>query len=483
VTSEIEVKLELSSSHVDTLLASALLGEPEAVLDQTSTYFDTDDRRLFRKGFTLRIRRTGDARVQTVKAAGPSASLFARSEWETPVTGDAPVLDHANPLRSEFGGDLQLVPMFQVNVKRLQWTLEQEGSRIEISLDRGAAVSGARCAPFCEMELELKDGRRRDLFALARRVEEIVPVRFGIRSKAERGFALLEEQRQACKAERLHLEPSLRAAAFFHAIAASCFRQYRLNEDILLHHRNAEALHQARVGIRRLRSALTLFKPLLAGDEPARLKDEFRWLASVLGEARDLDVLLGKATDTDLRSRLSTARESAYDGVLETLASPRARSLMLDFNEWLHCDDAPAPPEQEQQRKMPAPEFAAIVMDRMRKKLKKHGGSLAAIDDEHRHEVRKDAKKLRYAAEFFGPLFDSRKGVRRRKRFLAAMEDLQDHLGALNDLATGPAVLERLGLTDHPARKSVLPTAEKQALIDAAQAAVEDVLETKRFWR
>jgi CHAD domain-containing protein len=102
---------------------------------------------------------------------------------------------------------------------------------------------------------------------------------------------------------------------------------------------NAEALHQARVALRRLRSAYSLFKRLLPGAEPQRLKDELRWLAGVLGEARNLDVLLAKATDSDLRSRLKDAREAAYEDVVRALESSRARALMLDFNEWLRCGE------------------------------------------------------------------------------------------------------------------------------------------------
>lgn len=483
MASEIEVKLELSSKDMDALLKSDLLGKPESTHAQAATYFDTGDHRLAREGFTLRIRRTGDIRTQTVKATGPGASLFARSEWETPVEGDVPVLDHANPVRSEFGSDIELSPMFQVDVERRVWTVDQSGSQIEVALDQGAAVSGDRYAPFHEIELELKDGARKDLFTLARRVEAVVPIRFGVRSKAERGFTLVEQQRLAFKAEPLHLDKSMRAAALFQAVAASCFRQFRLNEDILLRHRKAEALHQARIALRRLRSAFTLFKPLLGGEEPLRLKDEFRWLAGTLGEARDLDVLLTKAKDGSLRRRLGDAREAAYDDAIEALGSPRARALMLDFNEWLHCGGYLEIPETDEPHDTTASEFAAEVLDRMRKGLKTHGTSLAELDDEHRHNVRKDAKKLRYAAEFFGSLFDNKKGMRRHKRFLSAMGDLQDHLGALNDLATGPAVLEKYGLSDHPARESILPVGDKRKLISAAQAAVDEVLETKRFWR
>jgi inorganic triphosphatase YgiF len=480
--SEIELKLELSKQALETLVGSGLLGEPAKILEQNSIYFDTVDRRLFDEGFTLRIRRTGELRVQTVKASGPSKSLFARSEWETVVKNDDPALDHTSPLCNEFGDDLVVGPAFNILVRRRIWNIQENGSQVEVVIDEGEAIAGDRYAPIREIELELKDGDPRDLFVLARKIDAVAPFRFGVRAKAERGFALLEKQQTVFKAERFHLERNMRTPAAFETIASACFRHFRLNEDVLLARRNREALHQARVAIRRLRSAFSMFKSIATGPGPLRLKQELRWLAGVLGEARNLDVLLATATDADLIARLKAARERAYDEAIDALESARSRTLMLDFNEWLHCGEYLTTLDTSQERGRAATEFAAHALTKMRKKMKKHGRALADVDDEHRHEVRKDAKKLRYAAEFFGSLFDDKRGARRHKHFIAAMEELQDHLGYLNDLATGPGVLETLGLQDHPARESVVLHADKETLIDQAQSALEDVLDAKRFW-
>ncbi|RWY68733.1 CHAD domain-containing protein [Rhizobium sp. WSM1325] len=480
--SEIEIKLDLSNEALERLLGSDLLGGPDEALQQSSTYFETDDRRLSQKGFSLRIRSTGASNVQTVKASGPAKSLFVRSEWETPIEGNEPVLDHTSPLISEFGPELEVEAAFTVFIERRVWKFELNGSRLEVVVDRGDLVSGNRRSPVQEIEVELEDGDPKNLFVFIRKIDAIAPFRFGIQSKSERGLALLDRQQFMFKAERLDLERNIKASAAFREIAASCFRQFRLNEDILLQRRNSEALHQARVALRRLRSAFSLFKPLLEGDEPSGLQREFRWLAGVLGEARNLDVLLTKAKDPDLRAQLKDARNKAYGDAVEALESARARALMLDFNEWLHChlDRAGGSATSEDAS---VSEFAARALDKMRKKLKKHGSALAETDDEHRHQVRKDAKKLRYAAEFFGSLFDDKRGARRHRKFIAAMGDLQDHLGALNDLATGPGVLEQHGLADHPARDSVVFHDDKNALIHMAQSLVDEVIDTKRFWR
>ncbi|RWX74831.1 CHAD domain-containing protein [Neorhizobium lilium] len=481
---EVELKLEIDAAGFERLVSSNLLGDPDETVQQTSNYFDTSDNAFFAEGFTLRIRKVGAARTQTVKATGPTASIFARSEWEIPVTGDRPVIDHTSPLINEFGDQANDVrPKFDVVNERRIWNVTENGSNIEVALDRGSVRSVDREAPILELELELKDGKPEDLFSLARKIEGIVPVRFGVLSKAERGFRLLEAERGVVKAEPIELDRRASACQAFQTIASSCFRQFRLNETILRSRKNEDSLHQARVALRRLRSAITLFKPMLLDDEAKRLSADFRWLAGVLGEARNLDVLLPKAKAGELRDSLTEKRATAYDHVIEALDSSRARALMLDFNRWLHCGDYLSNGATTDARERPAGQFAAEALGKARKKLKKHGQDLSGVDDEHRHEARKDAKKLRYAAEFFRSLFPDKRGMRRYKRFVVAMEALQDELGALNDLATGPDVLEGHGLRGHAGADNLIVHADKAKLIRTAQDALDDVLDAKRFWR
>ncbi|RXT29786.1 hypothetical protein B5P46_01550 [Rhizobium leguminosarum] len=394
------------------------------------------------------------------------------------------MIDLTSPLINEFGDQAKDVrPKFEVVNERRIWNVPENGSNIEVALDRGSVRSIDREGPILELELELKNGKLADLFSLARKIEEIVQVRFGVLSKAERGFRLLEAEHTVVKAEPIELDRGETALQAFKAVALSCFRQFRLNETILRSRKNEESLHQARVALRRLRSAITLFKPMLQDDEAKRLSAEFRWLAGILGEAHNLDVLLPKAKAGELRDRLTEKRAAAYGNVIEALDSSRARALMLDFNEWLHCGDYLIHAATSDVRERPAIAFAGEALDKARRKLKRHGQNLSGVDDEHRHEARKDAKKLRYAAEFFRSLFPDKRGVRRYKRFVGAMEALQDELGALNDLATGPEVLEGQGLRSLAGADELIVHADKAKLIRSAQDALDDVLDARRFWR
>ncbi|MDQ0322710.1 inorganic triphosphatase YgiF [Pararhizobium capsulatum DSM 1112] len=481
---ETELKLELMADAEERLLASGLLGEPTSRKELRSIYFDTPDYRLRKAGFSLRIRTSGASQMQTVKASGAASALFARDEWEMPITGDRPVLDYTTPLKTDLDITAEaLLAQFSVEVLRRTWNVEEGDTRIEVALDDGQIIAGDRRLPLRELELELKGGGANGLFVFARKIDEIAPFRFGVRSKAERGYSLREELRPAIKSEPILLDRHMTAASSFQAMAEACFRHFRLNEDLFLQNRDASSLHQARIALRRLRSAFSIYKAMVPDAESIRLKDELKWLANTLGKARDIDVLMAKHGSGDLHERLETARSEAYERVIEEVHSSRARALALDFNKWLRCGEYLELPETAELRNTPAAEFALQALDRQRRKLKKTGRCLAAIGDEQRHEARKAAKKLRYACEFFTSLFSGARARKRYGKFIGRMEKLQDRLGLLNDLVMAPTVYEAAGLTDIAATQNGINEEAKEKLITVSQRALDKLIEAKRFWR
>lgn len=483
---EVELKLDMTADAVASLRESGVLAaEPEVRLLH-AVYHDTPEHALAGAGFSLRVRATGEKRIQTVKAdGGLAAGLFVRSEWEAPVNSDAPVIDDSTPLKAMLGDRADEVgAIFEVDVERSTWILQEGDTEIELVLDSGQVRAGSQHEAISEVELELKRGAPAALFDLARRLDAAAPVRLGVLSKAERGYRLTRPKRSVFKAEPLALDREMKAAEAFQRVVQACLRQFRLNEAVLLEERSADALHQSRVALRRLRSAFSIFKPLVGADErAASLRDELRWIAGELGNARNLDVLIDRASAGKMRNRLKAAREDAYASVEATLASPRTRSLFLDLVEWLAVGEWLRAAKTQDARSEPARDFAAAALNRLRRKVKKGGSDLEEADDEARHELRKDAKKLRYASEFFAALFDGKRERRRHKRFLAALEDLQDHLGALNDLATAPEEMIKLGLQDDAEAQKLLKSEGKKELIAKAAEAHEALIDAKRFWR
>jgi inorganic triphosphatase YgiF len=483
---EVELKLEIDPADAARVAGAPVLagltGEPQELL---STYFDTPDQDFRRKGYGLRIRRKGGKRIQTVKAEGEGAAgLFVRPEWEYEVQGDRPVLDaNAGPLAELFPPAVlgALEPLFETRVTRTVFEPVIEGAAIELALDVGEAVAGPRRRQLSEVELELKSGSPRALFDLARQLDEHVPLRLGVRSKSEAGYGLTgEDKPRAAKAEPIALDRAGDARDAFATIAHGCIRQFRLNEGRVMTTGGAGSVHQARVGLRRLRSAFSLFKPLLEGDERAELlKLELKWLAAEMGEVRNLDVLIPRISE-GVRGRLEVARERTLEHVRVSLASARTRLLMIDLAEWLAIGDWRVDPADPALAARLAPDFAADVLDRHRRKIKNRGKHLVKLDDEHRHEVRIEGKKLRYAAEFFGSLYPGKKARRRHKAFLSAIEDLQDALGELNDFVTGPEVLAKLGVEE---KLPSLGKRQEREMLEGAADSLDTLLDVKRFWR
>ncbi|MBW8295725.1 CHAD domain-containing protein [Sphingopyxis sp.] len=481
---EIELKLELSPDDAARIVASELFGESAKVAQQVSTYFDTDERAVAKAGYSLRIRRSDGTGIQTIKADGASsAGLFARTEWERPVDDDVPILDYATPLPTVLGDSVgNVVAQFEVRVERSKWLVQEDETQIEVVLDRGEVISGDRSEPICEIELELKLGDPAALFGFARKIDAVAPVRLGVITKSERGYRLIDVERKSVKAGPLALAADISTADAFKRIVQSCIRQFRLNEELLLAGRDPNALHQARVAIRRMRSAFSIFKPMI-GDDGTGLRDELKWLASVPGEARDLDVLLDRVAPGPLHDRILAARAAAYDQVCEILASHRARVVMLNVAHWIVQGRWTDEARGEANGNHLARTFAANSLARFRRRIKRRGQNLADIDDAARHEVRKDAKKLRYASEFFASLFGGKREQRRYQHFITALGELQDRLGALNDLATAPELLDRLGLSDKAGAEALLSNASgKKKLLQHAEDAYEELFDTKKFW-
>ena len=369
------------------------------VREQDTVYFDTADEALRKAGLSLRVRKIGDRRVQTIKAEGQTAAgLFVRPEWEREVANDVPVLEDGDAplslLVSAHALD-QIEVAFQVKATRTLIMLEHSDASVELVIDRGEVLVGGRTGPFCEIELELKGGRPAALFSLARALDQIAPVRLGVLTKSERGFRLKARVAdKPVKAEPLALQPGMTTAAGFQAIVGACLRHFRLNEAILSRTGDPAALHQARVALRRLRSALSTFKSVVEDDRYEPLRTELRWIAAELGKARNLDVLLERVTNREA-GPLKAARKQAYAAVEAALASTRMRALMIDLSEWTTVGTWATDPVAADPRDERLEMFAAGALERHRLRLKRRGRDLDRLSDDERHEARIEAKKLR----------------------------------------------------------------------------------------
>ena len=137
--------------------------------------------------------------------------------------------------------------------------------------------------------------------------------------------------------------------------------------------------------------------------------------------------------------------------------------------------------------------FAAVAAEQLRrrwKKILKRGKCLDTLDPQHRHKLRIQAKKVRYAAEFFPPAFPRKKSMQRRKDFVASLQQLQDALGELNDITVNEKLLERLGDSENSGRTrkawisrlSRREEARTAPVLKAAKRAFGAFAKAKPFW-
>jgi len=456
VPKEIELKLNVTPADFGALKLhptfAELLNNPVRTETLNSIYYDTDRYDLRDHAVSLRVRRAGKSFVQTIKSAPPSGGTLERAEWEHQLENGEPNLDAAANttlaplLTAQFRATLR--PIFETRIHRSYFHLADHAWQIEIAFDQGEIVAGNHVLPVCEIELELKYGYRAALFELARMIVEIVPVQLALASKSERAYDLIEDKpRRFFNAKDIALLPGTTTAQAFQAIACDCLRQLIANVP-LMHRRNPEALHQMRIALRRLRTAISVFSEIVRDGQIDRIKAELKWLNGELSLTRDLDVLLDEVIKPQIRQHpshrglkglyCSFARQrlQSYQRAEKTVRSQRFCKLLIETFAWIEIGEWVTATNEaaRQHREWPIELFAADQLSWRRRKIMKKGKKLDELDSAQRHRLRIQVKKARYATEFFAGLFQDKKSARRSARMLTALKRLQNSLGGLNDV-------------------------------------------------
>ncbi len=372
-------------------------------------------------------------------------------------------------------------------VTRRQRTFLHEGAEIELAIDEGAVTAGERRRVISEVELELKAGPPAALFALARSLAKTAPLYLSFDGKASQGAALRDGTALTPrKQDRVKLKRGTTAAEAFQAIARNALTQIAANALILREVDGEDVLHQLRVSVRRLRSAIATFKPIVEDAAAPAIRAELKWLLKACDEARDLDVFahdnaeLGDA-GAALAPTVEAARAGAHAKAQAAVASKRFRDLVLEATAWVETG-AWLGGKHEKRRKGSAREFAAKALARRWKRIAARAADLQALGDVGRHHLRIDAKKLRYALEAFAPLFHKA----RVERFLRRLKTLQDELGALNDAAVAHRLVARLKPAGEgrEAARSVLAARDhrRDKILKAATKAMRHLAAAPQPW-
>ena len=470
---EIEVRFSVPAKVRGALATDLARGSSSLSRESlTADYLDTPDRRLARAGLAWRLRREGRRWVQTLKAGGlgdsgplerfehevirPDATHDAKAHAGTAV-GDrlVAILERARQ------DGIEPEVRFRSEIRRTTRRMRTRGAVVELSFDEGRLVADGHTQRVRELEFELVSGSATSMLALAERWRRKFGLVLEPRSKAERGDRLAEgaDRPALRKAMKPKYPATVGAAEAFGAVASECLDHIIRNAaglsagDAAL---RVGQVHQLRVGIRRLRSALRVFDGWVA-PPPESLVDGLRDLFATLGRARDSDVL-----STGVASELVAAGAPALtlplDGAVvdpaEVAASDATQRLLLSWIAWRTgpAEAPPAAPAAPASDDAPAlvtdggPEApdsateadhvarfhrdAAKRLRRWHERFRVDWNSFATLDDEALHSLRKRIKRQRYAVEFLAPVL-RRRGV---ERYLKPLVALQERMGELNDL-------------------------------------------------
>ena len=406
MATEIELKLSVSPDDAKKLarlppVKGAARGRARRH-ELHSVYYDTPELDLRRTRVALRLRRDGARWIQTLKGNGRvEAGLHERIEQETPVA--AQILDYRAIAQSGLSEALadpdqrvRLQPVFVTDISRITRRLQPApGTEIELCVDAGQIRAGERSVPISELELELKAGPPAALLDFAAQLLVHLPMRLEPLSKAERGYALVQGNPPApVKAAVPHLDAQMSVTHALRVIVASCVSHLQANEPGVLVGADEEYLHQARVALRRLRSALSVFQPAFPRAALETVIPELRWLTGCLGPARDWDVFAldtlrtvsaafpGDAGLAAIAERAAGLRAQAGEHARQALASRRYTALLLELTglflrePWQGIDDETA----TQMRALMLRDFAQQVLQRRHRKAIKRGKRHAQLD-------------------------------------------------------------------------------------------------------
>ncbi len=513
-STELELKLEIDAEAARRLrnnpaLRKMALGKP-AQHNLRSIYFDTADFCLRRKRASLRVRWDGDRWVQTLKRRtrlkhGLSNPVEIETIVEDPAVDITRIVDpaHRSWLKKVVSGGA-LAPVFETNVRRSSTLVDAKGAgTVEVVIDDGTVGNAEKSDTFSEVELELKTGTAHAILTASEILFDRDCIAASGSSKAERGYALIGGTEGGTRTdapgqlfEKPALTPHMPAKEALKVIGRSAADQVLANWALLFQSDHPEVPHQLRVGLRRFRTGLKIFRSSTGVDDLERLSKDARHLGRIVGRLRNADVLVD---DIALPAIRDIGKPGRHKSLLRFLKAERTKQRQLvrrklNDGRWAHLklncmlfDQAVERALQDRKLPEDLPGLSAHQLEKFWRHVKKGGRNFSRHHIDERHELRKLLKSKRYAGDYFLPLYPARK----TKRFIRKLKRLQDVFGYLNDVAMANHLREAIA-DRHPGRKDLQKSVASicQWHDDRAKTALSDaekhwyrLLDTPKFWR
>jgi CHAD domain-containing protein len=454
---------------------------PATASELSDVYYDTQDWRLYRAGYALRVRNTdGQSAEATMKALVPAeGGLRRRREISEPIESVETLKVIPGPVGERvrrLAGTADLRPLFEVHTHRHTYALrtgtpssgeivedtsgnirqqnsEQDAIVVaEIALDEseifangGASTHLSRVEVEVGSDVAIHDGVG-DFVEVLREALNLRPTRT---SKFRTGLSVAGLNPEVDPdLGPTEIDATLSAGEVAFAILRRHFAAMLAHEPGVRLGEDPEELHDMRVATRRLRAALKLYSDVLP-KRSERYERDLRWVAGALGEVRDLDVHLQRLSEEasangevleEIVALLRERRVEARRRMLEALDSNRYERLLASFSGTLRRGRSPTPTA-------PVLEAAPDLLRDRYKKVRKRANTLREDSPpEHFHELRKKGKRLRYALEPLQEIYG-----KPAQKMVKLLKEIQDDLGDHQDLIVAAGLMEELGVAgDRP---------------------------------
>lgn len=458
---------------------------------------DTARTELAAQGLMLQLRQDGSPWSQVLSRSAAGGVRIEEVVAVPSPTGGLPAWDlqrHAGsplwpliPATALSAGSAMRVRL-HLQVKRACRTVRSGATRIRITFDEGHLRCAEKQGPVCELAFELQAGPQAGLVTVVSRWIE----RHGLWFGTSATFALTEVDAQALgqlgstRVSGSPLSTRLAPGEALPAMVGSCLEQLMPNAELVAAGVGSPVhLHQTRVALRRLRTALRVFGPWSPALDPrwdVVLRDVFQRL----GAARDTDAVAAALTPQlaaagaplaqppkapSVESPAQVLRHGAFNRVLTELIV-----FCSQESDTLQGDHEPVAPPVPGRTIKP---LSRAVLKRLHHQVVRDTPGFLAADDAARHRTRKRLKRLRYSVEFLAPLFRDKAVA----RYLKSLRKALDALGALNDLTIADPLFRAQLAKDARAWFAVgWIAARKAQCLEECSTALGTFCRVRRFW-
>lgn len=448
---EIELKFQIPEEKQE-MLIKAFQRKDTNIQHLQAKYYDTAQFILSEHSISLRQRLEDDQEnqqwVQTLKL--PTEQRLKRAEFEENIGSAETGLDLKNYLSNKhIAKNIKrlleqhkdgLEVQFQTDIERKLSLFKFQNSEIEVSYDHGHIIAHQQRLALRELEFELKQGTVQDLISFILPRMKRYNLWLDTRSKAQQGFQLAQNSpdNPVQLQTPLILDPKDYPENALKKIVNNCLSHLLPNSTAIASGNfNSKHIHQARVAIRRLRSALKTFSNWSLHIDPTwqtQLTELFRQL----GSARDLDMIR-----EELLPQLEAAGAPKFKlPEPQDVDSQKLTKLFRSFNfNYLVLSLIQFIAQESSEKSQIAVHKAAFKKVRqLHRKIQTDAENYLNLDIEARHRTRKNLKRLRYSIEFVASLSDKSQV----KKYLKAIKPAQESLGLYNDLIVAEDVLKKL---------------------------------------